>query len=162
MLAIRTILHPTDFSEHSGCAFQLACALAQDYGAKLVVMHVFPTPGLPTIDGSVFPLPLDVPREELLEMLNKLDPGDSAIAIERALVVGEPAFEIQRAARAFQADLIVMGTHGRGGLSRLVMGSVAEDVSRDAVCPVLTVRSKLGIGREEPGETAQRAPVGVG
>ena len=153
MLPIRTILHPTDFSENSGYAFQFACALARDYGAKLVVLHVFPTPVL--FGDSMSALPLDVPRDELLEMLNKIKPDDPAIAIERLLVVGEPANEIREAAGAHHADLIVIGTHGRGGLSRLVMGSVAEDVSRNANCPVLTVRTALAVNREEPAKTAQ-------
>ena len=141
MLPIRTILHPTDFSDNSGDAFHFACALARDYGAKLVVLHVHPTPVL--FGDSMSALPLDVPRDELLEMLNKIKPDDPAIAIERLLVVGEPADEIRHAAGARHADLIVMGTHGRGGLSRLVMGSVAENVSRYADCPVLTLRTKL-------------------
>ena len=70
-------------------------------------------------------------------------------------MVGEPANEIREAAGAHHADLIVIGTHGRGGLSRLVMGSVAEDVSRNANCPVLTVRTALAVAREEPAKTAQ-------
>jgi nucleotide-binding universal stress UspA family protein len=160
MLPIRTILHPTDFSENSGYAFQFACALARDYGAKLVVLHVYPTPVL--FGDSMSALPLDVPRDELLKMLNEIKPDDPAIAIERVLVVGEAAYEIRLAAEAHHANLIVMGTHGRGGLSRLVMGSVAEDVSRNANCPVLTVRSKAGVIREEPAKTAQTEAAAVG
>ena len=160
MLPIRTILHPTDFSENSGYAFQFACALARDYGAKLVVLHVYPTPVL--FGDNIGPLPMEVPRDELLEMLNKIKPDDPAIAIERLLVAGEPANEIREAAGAHRSDLIVMGTHGRGGLSRLAMGSVAEDVSRNANCPVLTVRTKLAVARAEPAKTAQMEPAAVG
>ena len=160
MLPIRTILHPTDFSDNSGDAFQFACALARDYGAKLVVLHVHPTPVL--FGDSMAALPLDVPRDELLEMLNKIKPDDPAIAIERRLVDGDAADEIRHAAGARHADLIVMGTHGRGGLSRLLMGSVAENVSRYADCPVLTVRTKLAVALEEPAKIAPMEPAAVG
>ena len=160
MLPIRTILYPTDFSENSGYAFQFACALARDYGAKLVVLHVNPPPVL--FYDKVVLVPVVDPRDELLEMLNKIKPDDPAIAIERRLVDGEPADEIWNAAGARHADLIVMGTHGRGGLSRLLMGSVAESVSRNADCPVLTVRIKLAVAREEPAKTDQMEPAAVG
>ena len=149
LLSIRTILHATDFSEPSEFAFQFACDLARDYGAVLVILHVYPTPVLPTLNGKVFPLPVDVPRKDLTEMLDAIKPSEPAITVERILVVGAPAYEISRVAEAYHADLIVMGTHGRGGLSRLVMGSVAEDVLRNAQCPVLTVRCKQAV-RAEP------------
>src|SRR5262245_54222724 len=84
MLSIKTILHPTDFSETSRSAFRLACALARDYGAKLIVLHVYPTPVLPTLGGNV-PLPLDAPHDELLDMLEQVQPRDPAIGIERVL-----------------------------------------------------------------------------
>ena len=98
MLPIRTILHPTDSSENSRYAFQFACALARDYGTKLVVLHVYPTPVL--FGDNIGPLPMEVPRDELLEMLNKIKPDDPAIAIERLLVVGEPANEIRETGRS--------------------------------------------------------------
>ena len=161
MLPIRTILHPTDFSDNSGYAFQFACALARDYGAKLVVLHVYPAPMLFGGDGMVV-LPMVNPRDELLTMLNKIKPDDPAIAIERLLVVGDAADEIRNAVGARHADLIVMGTHGRGGLSRLVMGSVAENVSRYADCPVLTLRAKLAVAREESAKIPQMETAAVG
>jgi nucleotide-binding universal stress UspA family protein len=161
MLPIRTILHPTDFSENSQHAFHFACSMARDYGANLIVLHVYPTPVLPTMDGAVFPFPLDVPRDELLAMLNDIKPDDPAISVERLLVVGEPSYEIKRIAESYSADLIVMGTLGRSGLTRLVMGSVAEDVSRNADCPVLTVRSKSALAHEVRAKTAHE-PAAVG
>jgi nucleotide-binding universal stress UspA family protein len=157
MLSIKTILHPTDFSEPSQCAFQLACALARDYGAKLVVLHVYPTPVLPTLSGTVVPLPLDAPRDELLDRLEHIQPRDPAIAVERVLLTGDPAFEIRRAAGVYHADVVVMGTHGRGGLSRLVMGSVAEQVSRGAECPVLTVRNNRAFAKTASADIAEPA-----
>jgi nucleotide-binding universal stress UspA family protein len=155
MLPIRTILHPTDFTAHANYAFQMACALARDYGAKIVVLHVYPTPVLPVVDGSVFPVPLEVPRVKLLAELKEIKPLDPTIAVERALVEGDPAFEIVRAQEKFDADLIVMGTHGRGGLARLIMGSVAENVTRKAKCPVLTVRTPMGVIVPKPAKTAR-------
>jgi nucleotide-binding universal stress UspA family protein len=155
MLAIHTILHPTDFTQNSDCAFQMACALARDYGAKLVILHVYPTPVVPAVSSGVFPVPMEVPREKLLGELQEIKPPDPSVAVERALVEGEPAYEILRAAEEFDADLIVMGTHGRGGLTRLVMGSVAEDVTRKAKCPVLTVRKPVVPKRTAAAKTAQ-------
>jgi nucleotide-binding universal stress UspA family protein len=162
MLPIRTIIHPTDFTEHSDCAFQMACALARDYSAKLLLLHVYPTPVFPIADGGAFPVVMEMPREELLKDLNKMRPPDAAVSVERVLVEGDPAFEILRAADAYNADLIVMGTHGRGGLSRLVMGSVAEAVSRKSNYPVLTVRMPIREMRSGEAKTAQsREPVKV-
>jgi nucleotide-binding universal stress UspA family protein len=156
MFPIRTVLHPTDFTEHSTYAFHVACALARDYSAKLVVLHVYPTPVYPIADGGLFPVPGEVPREQLLAELKEMKPRDPKIPVGHALVEGEPAFETLRAAEAYDADLIVMGTHGRGGLSRLVMGSVAEAVARKAGCPVLTVRMPVG----ERRLVDEREPVG--
>jgi nucleotide-binding universal stress UspA family protein len=155
MLPIHTILHATDFSEQASNAFGLACALARDYGARLIVLHVYPTPVLPTIDGPPIPVSMEFPREETLAELRKIRPADPALAVKHALLVGDPTYEILQAAERFKADLIVMGTHGRGGLSRLVMGSVAEAVGRQANCPVLTVRSKVSDIRPRTAETAQ-------
>src|SRR5947209_9505674 len=152
MLPIRTILHPTDFSQQAANAFELACALARDYGAKLVVLHVLPTPVVPVIDGGVFPVPMEVPRHRLQQELGALKPREKAVVVERILVEGDPTYEIVRAADSYQADLIAMGTHGRGGLARLVMGSVADAVTRKANCPVLTVRTPVSGMRTERDE----------
>jgi nucleotide-binding universal stress UspA family protein len=90
MLPIQTILHPTDFTDNSNYAFQMACALARDYGAKLVVLHVYPTPTIPAVNGGVFPLPIEVPRKELLEELQEMTPPDPIVAVERVLIEGNP------------------------------------------------------------------------
>jgi nucleotide-binding universal stress UspA family protein len=158
MFPIHTILHPTDFTERSKHAFELACALARDYGAKLVIIHAFPDPGLAAMNGAFYPVPMEVPPAELQEELDAIEPRDAAIVVERALVEGDPAAEILRAVDAHEADLIVMGTHGRGGLPRLVMGSVAEAVSRKAKCPVLTVRTKVEIPNVETPRAEAETP----
>lgn len=139
MLSIQTILHPTDFSERSENAFQLACALTRDYGARLVVLHVV-APLSPFAYGEGLPPPdPTILLREAKDHLERLEvPGADARA-ERRLEKGDPAAEILRVAQEIDASLIVLGTHGRTGLGRLLMGSVAEQVVRKAACPVLTV-----------------------
>jgi nucleotide-binding universal stress UspA family protein len=143
MLPIRTILHPTDFSDHSMNACGLACALARDYGAELIVLHVVHESGLvsgETIVPSDFDLHLQQARDRLLQ----LEMPGVGVNIKRRIEENDPIIEILRVADEIQADLIVMGTHGRRGLKRLLMGSVAEGVTRKARCPVLTVRTPFG------------------
>jgi nucleotide-binding universal stress UspA family protein len=139
MLPIQTILHPTDFSEHSEAAFRLASEFARDYRAHLVVLHVLSKQTLAY--GEILSAPEeDQYRVNALDALHKIQPGNRTISIEHHLVEGDPATAIIQAARQFAADLIVMGMHGRTGLSRLLMGSVAEQVVRRAPCPVLTTK----------------------
>ena len=132
MLAIQTILHPTDFSERSGYAFRLACSLARDRDARLIVLHVMPVSLAEEKRGF---------GEEIAEELNRMEIPDPKINVERRLEEGDPAPQILRVAQGTGSDLIVMGTHGRTGLDRLLMGSVAEQVVRGAFCPVLTVKT---------------------
>jgi nucleotide-binding universal stress UspA family protein len=140
MLPIKTILHPTDFSEQSAQAFRAACALASDYGARLVVTHVLPLP-LPAY-GELGPLAPDLWQieDEMRQSLQALRPPDPAVAVEYRLGKGDAAMEVVALAEEVGADLIVMGTHGRTGLGRLAVGSVAEAVLRRAPCPVLTMK----------------------
>jgi nucleotide-binding universal stress UspA family protein len=138
MLPIHTILHPTDFSERSTYALHLASALARDHGARLVLLHVFERPTMVHGEGVV--PSEDMLREKKEELAQLAVPGIGA-APERRFVEGDPASEILDIAREIAADLIVMGTHGRTGFSRLLMGSVAEQVVRKAGCPVLTVKA---------------------
>jgi nucleotide-binding universal stress UspA family protein len=138
MLPIRTILHPTDFSDRSRNALQLATALARDYRAKLVLLHVVPRPIVAFGDGVIPPEPEDF-REEARAKLDGLAAPGPGVAVERHVTEGDPAAVIVHSARELSADLIVLGTHGRTGLGRLLMGSVAEQVVRKAACPVLTV-----------------------
>jgi nucleotide-binding universal stress UspA family protein len=140
MLGIHTILYPTDFSDHSAYAFRLACALARDYGARLVVLHVAEPPVVVGGEG-VMVLPCAIDLEALRERLDQLRLKDPKVVVEHQLIEGEAASEILRVAAESKCDLIVMGTHGRTGLRRLLMGSVAEKVVRKAACPVLTVKT---------------------
>jgi nucleotide-binding universal stress UspA family protein len=143
MLPVHTILHPTDFSEQSSHAFRLACALARDYGARLIILHVAMRPTMAYGEGFV-PVGVDDYRLEAQEKLDRLDAGPS-ISAQHRLEDGDPVSEILRVAEEIHCDLIVMGTHGRTGLARLLMGSVAEPVVRKALCPVVTVKSPFPI-----------------
>jgi nucleotide-binding universal stress UspA family protein len=138
MFEIRTILHPTDFSEPSEWAFHLACSLARDHGARLIVLHVIPPPV--SHSEVVARQEPDGHREQMCDRLYGLEVPASGVDIDHRLTDGEPYVEILRVAQDDNCDLIVMGTHGRTGLRRLLMGSVAEQVVRRASCPVLTIK----------------------
>jgi putative phosphoribosyl transferase len=140
VLPIRTILHPTDLSEESAGAFRLACALARHYEARLVLFTVYPRPltGAEAVDRTR-PDSID---EDLLNKLRGLNP-DPSIRVEYQVAEGRTVEMILVAAEKDHADLIVLGTHGRSGLRRVLMGSVAEEVCRKANCPVMTVRGAI-------------------
>jgi nucleotide-binding universal stress UspA family protein len=141
MIPIRTILHPTDFSEHSAIAFQLATSLARDNHARLVIVHVAVPPVVIYDEkGDLLPRPKDY-REAAKEQLFSIRPADASICTEHVLDDGEVTSAILRVAAGVKPDLIVMGSLGRTGLDRLLIGSVAAEVLRGAACPVVTVRS---------------------
>lgn len=142
--SIQRILFPTDFSEPALEAQQYALALAERVGAELHVLHVVPLPvTYPEIASpyAVLESDTDVQLEAANERLSKLiDPALAGkLSIRRSAVVGVAVDEILKYAEAQQIDLIVVGTHGHTGLSRLLIGSVAEKVVRLSKCPVLTV-----------------------
>jgi nucleotide-binding universal stress UspA family protein len=140
MLPIHTILHPTDFSERSEHAFRLACALARDYEACLIVMHAWTRPSL--VYGESLPYPDgDWLAEEADKNLRQIQVSSPGLQLERLLIESDAVPAILRIADERQVDLIVMGSHGRSGLRRFLMGSVAEQVLRRAACPVVTVQS---------------------
>lgn len=133
-----TILVPTDFSNASEEALRWATSLARDTGAKLVIAHVEEAPM--AYAGELPLTPDEATRDELRRSLAQTAPADSSVSYEHKLLVGEPATAIVDLAEREHADLIVMGSHGRKGITRLLMGSVAEAVVRKAKCPVLTVK----------------------
>jgi nucleotide-binding universal stress UspA family protein len=141
MFPIRTILHPTDFSECSEAAFRTACSLARDNDARLIALHVIGPAEDPfsAVDGA--PGVPSVDRNALRERLRDLSPPDLGIELEPELREGYAAAEILRVAEESQCDLIILGTHGRGEVGRLLVGSVAETVVRGARCSVLTIRT---------------------
>jgi universal stress protein A len=156
MLPIRTILHPTDFSANSQCAWEMACALARDYGARLLLIHV-EAPVAAFAELGAIP-PQQVDRRALEAELARIGPTDSTLAVTRTLLFGDEPSVINRFAKQNNADLIVMGTHGRTGLGRLLMGSVAESVIREAPCPVLTIKTPLKAKTQEKEACAAAVP----
>jgi len=134
---VKKILFPTDFSPASEAAFGYATSLARATDATLLILHV-EEPVVPYGAGEV--LMTDAPTEGARQKLETVVPNDRSVKVEHRLVLGSPADQIVRIAEDDNVKLIVMGTHGRSGLSRLIMGSVAEEVVRRAVCPVLTLK----------------------
>lgn len=141
MLPLRNILVPIDFSEHSDLAFRVACTMARDTNATIIALHVMIPPTIVYGEGVVPPVPEDYPAEwqRKLEAIEAPTPN---VVVDHELIEGDPAKQILDAARVHHCDLIVMGTHGRTGFGRLILGSVAEKVMRKAPCPVLTVRAQ--------------------
>jgi nucleotide-binding universal stress UspA family protein len=146
MKRIRRILHASDFSPASRPAFARAVDMAKRVGAELLVVHVL-APVVPLIgEGYVSPQTYnDIARSARLAGQKGLDAlvtraRKAGVRAKSLLVDGAPHVEIVRAARSKRADMIIMGTHGRGGLARLFLGSVAGRVVATAPCPVLTVR----------------------
>ncbi len=138
-MKLQKILFPTDFSHCGDEALALATSLARDSGARLLIVHV-EEPPLAYGTGHMYYGPVEPSQDQLSEMLHKVIPADENVAYEHHLLMGEPASEIVAYAEAEQVDFIVIGTHGRTGLFRALMGSVAESVVRHALCPVATVK----------------------
>lgn len=155
MLPIKNILHPTDFSERSESAFRLACSLARDYDAQVLVLHAVPPPVI-VYGNGVVPLEPAGYEERIKEKLQKMQDSVSTAQVKYKMVDGDPVTEILRTAKEAKSDLVVMGTHGWTGLSRLLMGSVAEGVVRRAPCPVLTVKTPFAEGKEPAVKTGQQ------
>lgn len=152
MTPLKTILYATDFSQRADLAFQLACSLAQDHGARLIVLHVVPAAGAPTAGQTQ--------EEALWETLRGLQERYPHLRMELRLAHGDAAAETLHLAKEAGCDLIVMGTHGRSGVGRLLLGSVAEAVLRQAACPVLTVKDvppDVHLAGELIGEAVSRA-----
>jgi universal stress protein A len=145
MIAIERILAPTDFSPPAQAAFGYAVALAERFNAALHVLHVLEDPLIyvPTTEGyAALPDFREAMEKDAREHLEQLltPPQRQQLRAELVMVWGRPFVEIIRYAETHRMDLIVMGTHGRGMIAQLLMGSVAKKVVRKAPCPVLTVR----------------------
>lgn len=135
----KKIIFPTDFSHCGDAALKLATSLARDTGATLLIVHV-EEPPVAYGGGEMYYGVPEPASEDLQRMLEAIVPTDPSVPFEHRLTTGDPAGAIARLAEDEKADLIVMGTHGRTGLTRLLMGSVAEAVVRRAPCPVLTYK----------------------
>ena len=153
MITLRRILCPVDFSEFSKRALDLALVIARWYEAELVVVHVVP------IVPTVLPFPsaavpdvgaLD-PQVAGRELQGFVDAAGSPTPRPQTIVrMGASAPAILDLARDVNADLLVLGTHGRSGFERLMLGSVTEKVMLKATCPVLTVPRAVEGGAQAP------------
>jgi nucleotide-binding universal stress UspA family protein len=148
MLPFKTILFATDFSPASNVAFGVASALARDYRARMIVLHVIEPVKMGFAEFHTYVGPDEDPGLAM-EHLRAIKAPAPTVTIEHRLLEGEAADVIVATAAETGADLVVMGTMGRTGLTRLVMGSVAEEVLRNAPCPVLTVRGVVPVAVEE-------------
>jgi universal stress protein A len=145
-MRIRRILVPTDFSQASDAALAEARELAASLGATLRIVHVFDDPyvtGALAADGQMF-LPPDLRASVVTDaearLRERLNAAAGGTGQETAVLIGPIAPTIVEDAKTSGSDLILMATHGRGGMAHLLLGSVAERVVRTAPCPVLTIR----------------------
>lgn len=146
------ILIATDGSLHTRNAVKQGLAIAKLSGAKVYVVYV--------VDTAAFAsMPMDATWESMYDLLRKegeaaamgieKEAGNQGIKIEKVILEGNPAQEIVKFADANKIDLIVMGTLGKSGLERFLLGSVAEKVIRTASCPVMVVRSEVQENKEK-------------
>lgn len=148
MIQIKKVLFPTDLSEPAAEAQLYACALAEQFQAELHVVSVMQDVALMSPDPNIpWVIPassLDEVRENLEAALTKVpDPAwAEGKTVHRVIRVGAPYIEIIKYAEEQEIDVIVVGTHGRSGLTHLLLGSTAEKIVRKAPCPVLTVHPK--------------------
>jgi nucleotide-binding universal stress UspA family protein len=151
----KTILVPTDLSAGAEEALDYACELARDFDAKIYLLNVIGIPalGVPELGVALTSTVIDSIVHDNTEALDKLAASKSGQATfgEVMLRTGDARDVINQTAKELHADLIVMGTHGRRGVSRALLGSVTETVVRTAPCPVLTVRAHTTVhpGRDE-------------
>ena len=146
MVKLQNVLCPTDFSDLSVGAMNYAVLLAKTFGAQLHLLHVvdqayqyWMAMGPETVPAGPMPDELmKIAKKQMEEFTGKYVPEKLAATTE--VVNGRPFLEIIRIAKERKSDLIVIGTHGRGALTQMLLGSVAEKVVRKAPCPVLSVR----------------------
>jgi len=147
VLEIRSILAPADFSAHSERAVRYACGLAERLGAELHLLHVLseilPAGPDPLLMPVMPPEYYEENEERAKETLGRLLQPDwgSPRSVVTAVRWGSPVEGIVVHAAELKVDMIVIATHGRTGLSHVLLGSVAERIVREAPCPVLTIRS---------------------
>jgi nucleotide-binding universal stress UspA family protein len=153
-MLIQSILLPTDFSECANYALSYAASFARDAKASIICVHVI-EPVVPTVGytGLTEPMPMADLSEQLEDSaereLPKIGACDecSGLEIEEVIAHGDAAAEIVRVARERKVDLIVISSHGRTGLGRILFGSTAESVVRHAPCPVLVVKPPQESGK---------------
>ncbi len=154
MIRLKTILHPTDFSEDSRYALEVACALARDQAVPVTLLHVVPRPApigrdsqVPAFKEAHTEADLQAYRQEMMRRLERLREEAPHMDVRPLLREGDVSDVIARTADEMPCDLIVMGSHGKSCAYQLIMGSVAAEVTRRAACPGVTVKAPLA----EPG-----------
>lgn len=149
MIGVKMILLPTDGSECSAKAMAYALSFARQYGGHIVALHVIDQRWEEHTRVVFAEVGQDLTQkirngyeEEARRILREVTDAANkvAVSVETKVLAGVPSEEIVRVAQQLPADIIIMGTHGRAGVSHLLLGSVAEKVVRRAPCPVLTVR----------------------
>ena len=150
MIKLERILVPTDFSDCANQALAYGSELAKRFGAQLYLLHVTQPPlavyahAAPLPEQALYPVPEqalypeDAAEKELAEL--EVPDAEQLSPVQRSVRKGTPFVEIVQHAKQNEVDLIVIGTHGRTGLTHMLMGSVSEKVVRKASCPVLAVR----------------------
>lgn len=148
MISIKKVLFPTDLSDAAAEAQLYACALAEQFGAELHILSVMQDMAMVSPDPN---MPWVIPASSLEEIRLSLESALKAIpdakwaegrTIHRVLRSGTPFLEVVKYAEEQDIDVIVVGTHGRSGLTHMLLGSTAERIVRKAPCPVLTVHPK--------------------
>ena len=163
MKSFERILVPVDFSKHSERAVRVSAQLARRYGSALEIVHVYePVAYALPGDYALFTAEqldaLCVEFERHLAAMKQLALASGALQVKTHLRRGPCATSICEFAREGAFDLIVMGTHGRSGLSHLLLGSVAERVLRSAPCPVLTVKEQDTVGSSAAEQARPEQP----
>jgi universal stress protein A len=140
------ILFPTDFSHENDQALRLASTLAAESGATLHIVHVDELRDVTAAMGEAGYVMASTwdDRQEVRDQLERVLPTAATVSYQHHYLRGSPVIEILALAESEKIDLIVMASHGRTGLSRLLMGSIAEGVMRRAQCPVLIVKQPAG------------------
>lgn len=144
MIRLSKILVPTDFSQHSANAVRYGAELAAKFGADLHLLHCVEQTPILYGEGGAWISPETIVELQAAadKQLQEVPVDVDGVNVVRKCVDGHPFVEVIRYAKSEETDLIVMGTHGRGAIAHLLLGSVAEKVVRKAPCPVLTVRDK--------------------
>jgi nucleotide-binding universal stress UspA family protein len=164
MIALKNILVPTDFSECANAAVRYGRELAEHFGARLHLLHVVQDPyryawGVESVPLTGYDF-VEQWQRSALENLQKSVPDAAKPFTTTSCPIGLPVDEIVRYAREHEIGLIVLGTHGRGAVAHVFLGSVAERVVRKSPCPVLTVHHLQHEFIQEPAATAQAVAAG--
>ncbi len=142
-IAINNILFATDFSPHSDAALPYALAIAHQFGARLFGAHVLSSNDFPYPSAEAWPVHLQQEEELQEQVVTRLEKQLRGVPHQALSGIGNVGAVLRRLVREHDIDLIVVGSHGRTGARKLLMGSIAEKIFRQASCPVLAVGPKV-------------------